>query len=53
MARKAKTAFWLNTESRSDWDNGDSIIGQYRPYLDSVFQTTNTEELIQALMEIK
>ncbi len=53
MSRKARSAFWLNTEERADWDNGDSIIRKYEQYMDSVFETTNTDELIQALMEIR
>ena len=46
IARKAKKAFWLNTEEMSDWNTGDSIIGAYAKYMTKVAQTTTAAELL-------
>lgn len=46
IARKAKKAFWLNTEEMSDWNTGDSIIGTYAKYMTKVAQTTTAAELL-------
>ena len=46
IARKAKKAFWLNTEEMSDWNTGDSIIGTYAKYITKVAQTTTAAELL-------
>lgn len=46
IARKAKKAFWLNTEEMSDWNTGDSIMGTYAKYITKVAQTTTAAELL-------
>lgn len=46
IARKAKKAFWLNTEDMNKWDNGDSIISTYAPYMTKVVQTKTPAELL-------
>ena len=33
IARKAKKAFWLNTEEVDKWNHGDSIMGVYAKYM--------------------
>lgn len=49
---KTKKLFWLNTEEKDMWGTGDSIMPTYKPYAKDTIQTVNTEELIDALMEI-
>ncbi len=45
MQAKAKQVFWLNPEPRSYWDTGDSIVGEYAPYCDGVFEVRNLRQL--------
>lgn len=49
VARKAKKAFWLNTEDRELWNHGDSIIDKYAPYMTKVVQTETPAELLSFL----
>ena len=46
IARKAKKAFWLNTEKAEEWNHGDSIIGTYAKYMTKVAQTVTPAELL-------
>ena len=46
IARKAKKAFWLNTEKTEEWNHGDSIIGTYAKYMTKVAQTVTPAELL-------
>lgn len=46
IARKAKKAFWLNTEPADKWNHGDSIIGTYSKYMTKIAQTANPAELL-------
>ena len=50
---KAKRCFWLNTEEHEAWNTGDSIISKYKPYMESVQETVNTNQLIKFLMEMR
>ncbi len=42
---KARAMHWLNPESNSYWDTGDSIISQYSVYCDSVNECRNLRQL--------
>lgn len=46
IARKAKKAFWLNTENRGLWDKGDSIMNVYAKYMTRVVQVETPTELL-------
>lgn len=46
IARKAKKAFWLNTEEREKWDTGDSIMRTYAPYMTQIAETVTPAELL-------
>ena len=46
IARKAKKAFWLNTEEVDKWNYGDSIMGVYAKYMTKVAQTVTPAELL-------
>ena len=53
VCRKAKKAYWLETEERSKWDYNDSIIGKYAQYMDGIAETLNCAQLVSFLMEVK
>ncbi len=42
---QARKVYWLNPEPKSYWDTGDSIIGDYMPYLDGLFEVRNLRQL--------
>ncbi len=45
LRQKARHVFWLNPEPRSYWDTGDSIVGEYAPHCDGVFEVRNLRQL--------
>ena len=45
ISRKARRMYWLNPEPRGYWDTGDSIIGEYAPACDGVFEVRNLRQL--------
>ena len=45
MQRKARRVYWLNPEPRSYWNTGDSIVGEYEPWCDGVFEVRNLRQL--------
>jgi len=46
MCRKAKRAYWLNTEPVSEWDTADSDASLYGTYAD-MFETVNPKEIME------
>lgn len=46
MCRKAKRAYWLNTEPVNEWDTADSIASLYGKYTD-MFETVNPKEIME------
>jgi len=42
---KARSVHWLNPEPKSYWDTGDSIVGEYAQYCDSVWEVRNLRQL--------
>ncbi len=49
LARRGKAIHWLNTEPESRWDQGDSVIGQYRVHLRSLQECTTLGQLHAAV----
>ena len=45
MRKRARRLFWLDPEPRSYWDTGDSIISEYAPYCDGVYEVRNLRQL--------
>ena len=45
LRSKARHVYWLNPEPRSYWDTGDSIMGEYSPHCDGVFEVRNLRQL--------
>ena len=47
--RRSKRVLWLNPESRSSWDMGDSIMAKYRPYCSQVESCQSLRDLQRIL----
>ncbi len=45
LSRRARSVYWLDPEPRSYWDTGDSILGQYAPHCDGVYECRNLAQL--------
>ena len=45
VAGVARHVYWLNPEPRAYWDSGDSVMGEYAPYCDGVFECRNLRQL--------
>jgi uncharacterized protein len=45
LSRRAGHLFWLNPEPYSAWDSGDSVISQYAPFCDAVFECRTIRQL--------
>jgi uncharacterized protein len=45
IQKRAKHVYWLNPEPRGYWDTGDSIIADYAPYCEGVYECRNLRQL--------
>ncbi len=45
LRKRGKHVYWLNPEPRGYWDTGDSIIGDYAPHCDGVYECRNLRQL--------
>jgi uncharacterized protein with von Willebrand factor type A (vWA) domain len=45
IRRRAGALHWLNPERAAAWDSGDSVIGRYAPYCDTVVECRNVRQL--------
>jgi uncharacterized protein with von Willebrand factor type A (vWA) domain len=52
MAQRARRTYWLNPEPRSDWDQGDSRIGDYARCGAAVFEVRSLRQLAEAVLDI-
>lgn len=52
ICRKAKCAYWLNTDDRKKWDQGDSIASVYGHYA-TMYEIRNIRQLLGFLSEMK
>lgn len=53
ICRRARSAYWINTESQDKWNKADSIMSVYAPYMRKYAPVLNTAELLSFLMEVK
>lgn len=53
ITRKAKYSYWLNTDRKEKWNQGDSIIGTYAPYINYCEEVRSPLALIASLMKIR
>lgn len=49
ISRRAKRVMWLNTEPEDKWDNGDSVMGKYEPYINNLVEVTTPNQLLKFL----
>jgi hypothetical protein len=49
MRARARAVLWLNPEPAARWNTGDSVMGQYAPHCDAVFECVHLEALVRAL----
>ena len=52
ICRKAKCAYWLNTDARQKWDQGDSIVSVYGHYA-KMYETGNIRQLLGFISEMR
>lgn len=45
VCTRANRVYWLNPESRDQWDTSDSVISSYSRYVDEVFEVRNLDQL--------
>lgn len=53
LCGRVKKYYWLNSEAKSKWDSGDSVIGSYASYVSELAEVTNTASLIKFLCELQ
>jgi uncharacterized protein with von Willebrand factor type A (vWA) domain len=51
IAKRARHVYWLNPEPRGYWDTGDSIISDYVPYCEGVYECRNLRQLERFVSE--
>ena len=52
ICRKAKCAYWLNTDDRKKWDQGDSIASVYGHYA-TMYEIRNIRQLLGFLSKMR
>ena len=45
VQHRARKVFWLNPEPKAYWDTGDSIVGEYGTWCESVHEVRNLRQL--------
>jgi uncharacterized protein with von Willebrand factor type A (vWA) domain len=50
--QRSKRVIWLNPEGRYNWDSGDSIMSEYRPYCSKVETCSTLNDLTRILGSI-
>ena len=53
LGRRAHRVLWLNPEPKAYWGSGDSIMEQYAPYCDGVFECRNLGQLKAFVDELR
>ena len=52
LRKRARHVYWLNPEPRGYWDTGDSIISDYAPYCDGVYECRNLRQLQKFVSDV-
>src|SRR5438477_4338860 len=52
MHKRARKVFWLDPEPRGYWDTGDSIVSEYAPYCDGVYEVRNLRQLQKFVSDV-
>jgi len=45
LRKRGKHVYWLNPEPRGYWDTGDSVMAEYAPHCDGVYECRNLRQL--------
>ena len=53
ICRRARKAYWLNTEDESQWDYKDSIFSIYKQYVTQYTECINTSQLLNFLISTR
>jgi uncharacterized protein len=49
---RARKVYWLNPEPRADWSATDSVMEEYAPWCDGVFEVRNLRQLAEFVYQI-
>jgi uncharacterized protein len=52
MSKRARRVYWLDPEPRGYWDTGDSIISEYAPHCDGVYECRNLRQLQKFVTDV-
>lgn len=52
MRKHARKLYWLDPEPRGYWDTGDSIVSEYAPYCDGVYEVRNLRQLQKFVADV-
>jgi hypothetical protein len=52
MRKRARRLYWLDPEPRGYWDTGDSIVSEYAPYCDGVYECRNLRQLQKFVADV-
>jgi uncharacterized protein with von Willebrand factor type A (vWA) domain len=52
MQKRARKVYWLDPEPRGYWDTGDSIVSEYAPYCDGVYEVRNLRQLQKFVTDV-
>jgi len=52
IRKRARRLYWLDPEPRGYWDTGDSIISDYAPYCDGVYECRNLRQLQKFVADV-
>jgi uncharacterized protein len=52
MRKKARKVYWLDPEPRGYWDTGDSIVSEYAPHCDGVYEVRNLRQLQKFVSDV-
>ncbi len=54
LRKKARHLYWIDPEPAAYWNTGDSVIGDYAPHCDGVYECRNLRQLerfVEAVIE--
>lgn len=52
IRERARHVYWLNPEPRGYWDSGDSVMSQYAPHCDGVYECRNLRQLERFVRDV-
>jgi uncharacterized protein with von Willebrand factor type A (vWA) domain len=52
IRKRARRLYWLDPEPLGYWDTGDSIVSEYAPYCDGVYECRNLRQLQKFVADV-